>query len=86
MTTDAMQTLLPRATAYAARNGLKLATISRYILQDRRRLAAIASGKSFLRPPTLAAALERMTALEAAEAAKAAARATGSPQQPISGA
>lgn len=57
--------LLRQARAFAAARGLRLTYVSKLLFGDWRRIDALDSGKSFLRPPTLAAALERMAALEA---------------------
>ncbi len=58
------ESLLQRARAYAEAHKLELTTVSKRLFSDWRRLDAVASGSSFLRPPTLKAALERMSALD----------------------
>jgi hypothetical protein len=59
-----VESLLTRARALAAKHQRELTTVSKWLFGDWRRLGEIEAGASFLRPPTLKAALERMTALE----------------------
>jgi hypothetical protein len=59
--------LIARAERVAEDQGLSLATVSRYLFVDCRRIARLKGGNSYLRPPTLAKAAERLAALEARE-------------------
>lgn len=59
-----VDSLLKRASAFAEKHGRELTTVSKWLLADWRRLGEIKAGASFLRPPTLKAALDRLTALE----------------------
>jgi hypothetical protein len=60
-----VDSLLQRAIALAEKHNRELTTVSKWLFGDWRRLDQLAAGTSFLRPPTLISALERMTALEA---------------------
>lgn len=60
--------LVKRAQTLADAKGIELTTMSKRLLNDHRRLGAVASGASFLRPPTLRAAFAKLEALERAHA------------------
>ena len=60
-----VETLLKRARALAKTHDRELTTVSKWLFGDWRRLGDIEAGASFLRPPTLKAALERIADLEA---------------------
>lgn len=57
--------LIARAERVAEQQGLALATVSRHLFVDCRRIAKLKGGSSYLRPPTLAKALQRLAELEA---------------------
>jgi len=56
--------VVARAKSIAAARGVAVTTVSKWLFRDWRRIGAIASGKSFLRPPTERLALRRLSAIE----------------------
>jgi hypothetical protein len=56
--------LLRRAKRVAKRRNWSTSTVSKRLFNDHRRLDAVASGRSFLRPPTLAKAFAVLQQLE----------------------
>lgn len=59
-----VSSLYRRAERLAKRRGVTLATVSKWIFRDHRRLGDLATGESFARPPTLAKARARLEAIE----------------------
>lgn len=61
-----IEDLVTRCRALAETTGRSEATVSRWVFADGKRLAALAAGDSYLRPPTYREALARLETLESA--------------------